>query len=59
MVILRDSFYPGWKAYRFVRGVVALAGAHQIERRFRPGSVFAGGAYFELGLLLTVICLLV
>ena len=25
----------------FVRGVVALAGTHQIERRFRPGSVFA------------------
>ena len=59
MVILRDSFYPGWKAYRFVRGVVAPAGARQLEMRFRSERVFAGGAYFELGLLLTVICLLV
>ena len=71
MVILGDSFYPGWEAtvdskpariweaYGFVRGVVAPAGTHQIEMRFRPGSVFAGAACFVAGLLLTVICLLV
>jgi uncharacterized membrane protein YfhO len=65
MVILGDSFYPGWEAtidgkpariweaYGVVRGVVTPAGAHQIEMRFRPGSVFAGGACFVLGLLLT------
>jgi len=71
MVILGDSFYPGWEAtvdgkpariweaYGFVRGVVAPAGTHQIEMRFRPGSVFAGAVCFVMGLLLTVICLLV
>ena len=58
-MILSESFYPGWEAYGFVRGVVAPAGARQLEMRFRSERVFAGGAYFELGLLLTVICLLV
>ncbi len=65
MVILGDAFYPGWEAtvdgapvmiweaYGFVRGVVAPAGAHQIEMRFRPGSLYVGGALFVLGLLLT------
>jgi len=62
-----DAFYPAWEAavdgkpariweaYGFVRGVVAPAGAHQIDRLFRPGSFYAGGALFMMGLLLTAV----
>ncbi|MFN0106315.1 MAG: hypothetical protein ACKV2U_30015 [Bryobacteraceae bacterium] len=65
LVIMADSFYPGWQAtvdgkpakvweaYGAIRGVVAPAGAHQIELRFHPRSVYVGGVCFLLGLLLT------
>jgi hypothetical protein len=65
MVILSDSFYPGWQvtvdgqpariweAYGVLRGVVVPAGSHVIEYRFRPTSVFAGLGLFAAGVLLT------
>jgi hypothetical protein len=67
VLVLADSYYPGWQAYvdgkqtkifranHFFRGVSVLAGAHVIEFKYEPQS-------FRLGLLvslLTVFCLLV
>ncbi len=61
MVILTDSWYPGWsarvdgreakieKAYGAFRGVVVDAGDHTIEMRYRPWSVFIGAAMSLLG----------
>jgi uncharacterized membrane protein YfhO len=54
MVILSATFFPGWEAtvdsrrvpiYEIdgARGVVAGAGVHRIEMRYRPASVLAGG----------------
>ena len=63
MVIAAETFYPGWvatvdgkstrifEAYGFLRGVVVDAGPHRIEMRYRPKSVFWGGALIALGLL--------
>jgi hypothetical protein len=54
MVILTDTFYRGWRAtvdgraaeihevYGGVRGVIAEAGPHVIEMRYRPWSVLIG-----------------
>jgi uncharacterized membrane protein YfhO len=54
MVILGDSYFPGWvatvdgkrakihEAYATVRGVVIEKGRHTIEMRYLPVSVFAG-----------------
>jgi hypothetical protein len=56
MVILSDAWYPGWRAtvdgkpariyevYGGVRGVIAEAGKHVIEMRYRPWSILTGGA---------------
>ena len=56
MVILTDSWFPGWtatvdgrravieKAYGAFRGVVVDAGDHTIEMRYRPWSVYVGAA---------------
>jgi hypothetical protein len=56
MVILSDTWYPGWrayvdgrpapihKAYGFLRGVVVPAGAHTLDFRYRPASVYRGAA---------------
>ncbi|HEV1287970.1 MAG TPA: YfhO family protein, partial [Bryobacteraceae bacterium] len=56
MVILTDTWFPGWRAtvdgkrakieraYGFVRGVVVEPGNHTIEMRYRPVSVYVGGA---------------
>ena len=56
MVILTDTWFPGWratvdgraatieKAYGAFRGVVVEAGDHTIEMRYRPWSVFVGAA---------------
>lgn len=56
MVILTDTWFPGWRAtvdgkrakieraYGFVRGVVVEPGNHTIEMRYRPVSVYLGGA---------------
>lgn len=63
MVILGDSYFPGWKAmvdgkqarlweaYAAVRGVVVEKGAHTIEMRYRPASVYWGLAMTLCGLL--------
>ncbi len=70
MVILADSYYPGWQAtvdgrpapiweaYGAIRGVVVPTGTHQVEFRFRPGSVYLGAALFLLGLLATGVLVL-
>ncbi|HVO97697.1 MAG TPA: YfhO family protein [Bryobacteraceae bacterium] len=56
MVILTDTWFPGWRAtvdgkrakieraYGFVRGVVVEPGSHVVEMRYRPWSVYVGGA---------------
>jgi hypothetical protein len=63
MVVLNDTFYPGWyasvdgkpapiyEAYGAVRGVVAAAGRHHIEFRYRPLSVYLGVCLSVVGLL--------
>jgi hypothetical protein len=63
MVILTDTWFPGWtatvdgrdavihEAYGFLRGVVVDGGAHVITLRYRPRSVL-------LGALSTGFCLL-
>lgn len=65
MVILTDTFYPGWEArvdggkakiwetYGMLRGVVAEAGAHRIEFVYRPWTLYAG-AWLSLVSLLGV-----
>ena len=62
MVIDADTYFPGWvatvdgqpapvyEAYGFLRGVVVEAGAHRIEMRYRPKSVYWGAALTALGL---------
>jgi uncharacterized membrane protein YfhO len=54
MVILADSYFPGWRAtvdgeraqiyeaYGALRGVVVGKGRHRIEMRYIPFSVIAG-----------------
>ncbi len=54
MVILPDTYFPGWRAtvdgksapifeaYAFARGVVVGAGKHEIEMRYQPISVYLG-----------------
>lgn len=66
MVILSDTYYPGWRAYvsgrpariweayGAVRGVVVEAGSHEIDFRFRPVSVFGGAALTALGIVLAL-----
>ncbi len=62
MVVLSDAFFPGWRAtldgqpariwsvYGGLRGVVASAGRHRIEMRYRPWSVLAGGLLTAVGM---------
>lgn len=62
ILVLADSFYPGWKAYvdgkqtkifranHFFRAVALPEGEHQIEFRYQPQS-------FELGLIISAIAL--
>ncbi len=64
MVVLSDTYYPGWQAtvdgapapiYEVdgaLRGVVVAAGAHTVEMRYRPRSVFLGAAFTLLSLCL-------
>ena len=54
MVIVSDTYFPGWKAtvdgnstpvyetYGMIRGVVAERGRHRIEMRYRPLPVYLG-----------------
>jgi hypothetical protein len=66
MVILTDSWYPGWratvdgraapieKAYGAFRGVVVDGGDHTIEMRYRPWSVFVGAAITGIAALVAL-----
>jgi Bacterial membrane protein YfhO len=63
MVILSDTFYPGWRArvdhrpaeiYEVngaMRGVAVPRGTHTITMRYRPVSVYLGAALSLLGIL--------
>jgi membrane protein YfhO len=63
LVVLADSFYPGWQAtvdgraaaivpvnYLY-RGVAAAAGTHRVRFEYRPGSVRYGAAISLVGLV--------
>jgi hypothetical protein len=64
VVVLADSFFPGWRAtvdgrpaevlktWGALRGVAVGQGAHKIEMEFRPASVYVGGGLSLAGLLL-------
>jgi hypothetical protein len=64
MLILGDSWFPGWRAYvdghrvpvynayNLVRGVVVEGGNHHLAFRYLPGSVFTGAALALLGITL-------
>ena len=61
MLILSDTYFPGWEAevdgrpariwaaYGAVRGVVVEAGRHEVVFRFRPRSVYGGGLLTGIG----------
>jgi hypothetical protein len=63
LVVLADSFYPGWRATvdgapapivptnHLFRGVPAAAGVHRIRFEYRPTSVAIGAAASLLGLV--------
>ena len=63
VLVLADPYYPGWQAlvdgreapiyevYGAARGVVLAAGAHTVDFRFRPSSVYAGLVLCAAGLL--------
>ena len=65
ILVLADSFYPGWKVYvdgkespilradLFFRGVLLSAGNHVVEYRYRP-RLFLAGLSISLGTLLGV-----
>jgi uncharacterized membrane protein YfhO len=67
MVVLSETFFPGWKAtvdgravpiYEAdgaLRGVVVEAGLHRIDIRYRPISVYAGAFLTALGLLAAMV----
>jgi hypothetical protein len=66
MVLLADSWYPGWKAYvdgkptqiyrayNLIRGVVVEGGYHEVILVYRPASVFRGMWMAALGVLLCI-----
>jgi hypothetical protein len=70
ILVLADSFYPGWEAYvdgerrevlranYFFRGVVVPAGKHQVEFRYAPYSFRLGMAVSLVSLALVVLLLL-
>jgi hypothetical protein len=63
MVILSDTFYPGWRARvdhlpaeihevnGAMRGVAVPRGTHTVTMRYRPVSVYLGAAFTLLGIL--------
>jgi hypothetical protein len=67
MVILTDTWFPGWsasvdgrparieKAYGAFRGVVVEAGEHTIEMKYRPWSVFLGAALTALAAIIALL----
>jgi hypothetical protein len=62
MLVLADSFYPGWRALvdgeeveiravnHLFRGVPLDAGSHRVRFEYRPVSVLAGGVISALGI---------
>jgi hypothetical protein len=64
LVILADTFFPGWVAvvdgkevpvietYGALRGILLDAGGHNIEMKFKPKMVFGGGILTLCGVLL-------
>jgi uncharacterized membrane protein YfhO len=66
MVILGETWFPGWKATidgqpagiwqvdAALRGVVVPPGFHRIEMLYRPPSVIIGAAMTALGTILLV-----
>ncbi len=67
MLILSDSFFPGWRAtvdgksaqiyraYEALRGVVVPAGTHVISMSYRPASFYLGLGLTVVGLTLTIL----
>jgi hypothetical protein len=63
-VVVGDAYYRGWRAYvdgrrvpveeaaGGIRAVRVGAGEHRLEFRYRPASVYIGGALTALGLAL-------
>ena len=63
LVILSDTYFPGWQArvdgrpveiletFGALRGVVVDKGSHRIEYAYRPSSAIAGGSLTALGLV--------
>jgi hypothetical protein len=68
LVVLADTFYPGWSARvdgmpapilatnHLFRGVPAPAGRHRIRFEYRPGSVLLGAAGSAIGWLVLAAC---
>jgi hypothetical protein len=66
MVIVSDSWYPGWKAevdgrsaeihraYGLIRGVVVERGSHRLRMSYRPLTLYAGAGLAMAGLWLCV-----
>jgi hypothetical protein len=66
MLVLSEPYYPGWTAtvdgkptvvyevYGALRGIVVDAGFHNVEFKYRPKSVYFGGALTFLGLVATI-----
>lgn len=66
MVILGDSYYPGWRAkvdgrtvpvheaFGVLRGVVVERGTHEIDMRYLPVSFLGGGVLTALGLAVVI-----
>jgi hypothetical protein len=64
LLVLNDTFYPGWKAYvddkpvrifrvnALCRGIFLRAGAHKVEFAYKPDSLFYGLGACLLGLLI-------
>jgi hypothetical protein len=67
MVVISDTFYPGWRAdidgrsapiyevNEAMRGVVVPRGVHALSLRYRPNSATAGGLLTLFGLIAAVV----
>jgi len=63
LVVLSENYFPGWRAsvdgksariyevYGALRGVVVEKGAHRVEMKYRPATVYAGAMATLAGLL--------
>ena len=67
LIVVSDTYYPGWIAYvdgarapiyevnGAMRGVIVPAGKHSVTMRYRPLSVFAGGALSLIGIIAAIV----